>query len=334
MVKKNTRVHRETLPADLAAALLNVPFEAEEASQPESHASVGLRLQAARAELDAAVQAANTVLNANPLMEIIAEHAARKVGRRGRPLVVVDPSGEVMLEIHYLASGEPAPKPVAPATPKKRKSSLPSIKEIRREAELLGIDTELFGKNKTKLLEAIEKAKVQPAPVLTPLTPTPAPPAPIPEPVVSPTPAPKMTKTAPSLTPPKQVRLDGQKLIPLDDDDDDDVASLFRDDEEPAPAPLKAEVAPSGFQDMGFTSKVERNPVTAPIAGATVDVPASPPSPKVRPPRRGTPSGTATVAPKLGGGRSLSAIGNSAEAEVDIDTILAKPAPPPPPDED
>lgn len=302
------------MPADLAAALLNVPFEAEEASQPESHASVGLRLQAARAELDAAVQAANTVLGANPLMEIIAEHAARKVGRRGHPLVVVDPSGEVMLEIHYLASGEPAPKPVAPATPKKRKSSLPSIKEIRREAELLGIDTELFGKNKTKLLEAIEKAKGQPATV----------PAPAPAPTP---PAPKMTKTAPSLTPPKQVRLDGQKLIPLDDDDD--VASLFRDDEEPAPAPLKAEVAPSGFQD-----KAERNPVNAPIAGAAVDVPAPPPSPKVRPPRRGTPAGTAAVAPKLGGGRSLSAIGNSAEAEVDIDTILAKPAPPPPPDED
>lgn len=288
MTKKNSRVHRETLPGDLAAALLNVPFEAEAASQPEAHLSVGLRLAAARAELAEAVEAANTVLASNPLMEIIAEHAARLLGRRGTPIVVVEPSGEVMLEIHYLAAGEVAPLPMQP---KPRKSRLPPISTLREEARMLGFDPEPFGKNKTKLIEAIDAAKAG-------VTPTAVKKAkaiadieeqgvkPVVAPVETP---PKRTKTAPSVTPPKVVKLDGRKVIPLDEDDDD-VASLFGSPE----------------------------PEAAPVAEPRR-------SPKVRPPRRGT-SADATVNPTRKG-RSLSAIASSAEADVDIDAILAKPAP-------
>ncbi len=331
MTKKNSRVHRESLPARLAGALLNVPFEAEEASQPESHPSVGQRLAAARAELAEAVVAANQVLAANPLMEIIAEHAARQAGRRGTPIVVVDTSGEVMLEVHYLAAGEPlpvvplstvpAPSTAAPTEP--RKSRLPPISELRAEAETLKIDHSQFGKNKKKLMAVIAAAKkdTRPCPVcktsawhveeddaygdanaspkdtitlscrcsmlrsewLAGVKKT--------KPAAAP--KPKMTRTAPSVSPVRVVKLDDRKIIPMGDDDDD-LSSLF----EPKVAKPKPQA------------------------------PAAPPkkSPKVRPPRRGTPKAQGP-APKLSG-RSLSSIASAAEAEVDIDAILANPTPP------
>jgi len=210
------------LPADLAAALLNVPFDAEVASQPEFHQSIGQRLTAAKAELEAATVAANQVLAANPLMEIIAEHAARLAGRRGRPTVVVASSGDVMLEIHYVVVGEPLP-----AKPKKLK--MPPISEIRREAVLLGIDPAPYGKNKTQIIAAIDAAKavVSPAPDA---------------------PAPKRVKTAPAITPAVPVKLVGRNVIPLEvdgddeDDEDDDLNSLFADDP-PAPKPRPTPVA-------------------------------------------------------------------------------------------
>jgi hypothetical protein len=305
MTKKNPRVHRETLPADLAGALLNVPFEAEAESQPENFASVGVRFHAAREELAAAVQAANVVLAANPLMEIIAEHAARQSGRRGHPIVVVDPSGEVLLEVHYLSAGEAPP---TPTQPKKRKSKLPPIAELRREATVLGIDIEPFGKNKKNLIAAIEAAKAGgavPAPKAEPPKPEKkAEPKKV-EPPEPEKPESKMTKTAPALSQ-RTVRLDGEKIIPVDDDDDD-LADLFDDD---PPAPPKPE------------------PESAPAVEATTTT-----LPRRRVPRRGTPAGADKAPAPTRQGRKLSAIAGNAEAEVDIDAILAK-KPPAIPDED
>jgi len=300
MTKKNSRVHRETLPGDLAAALLNVPFNWTINGEPQPTVSVAARLGAARAALAEAVAAANEVLAENPLMEIIAEHAARLIGRRGTPIVVVDSNGEAMLEVHYLTAGEAVPLPVQP---KQRKSKLPPISTLREEARMLGFDPEPYGKNKTKLIEAIDAAKAGVTPTTVKKAKTIAdieeqgvkpvaavvPPAPV-EP-------PKRTKTAPSVTPPKVVKLDGRKVIPLDDDDDD-VASLFGPPDPPAPKPASEPEPPE---------------------------PVLKRSPKVRPPRLGTPSeGAAKPARK---GRSLSAIASGAETEVDIDAILAKPAP-------
>jgi hypothetical protein len=318
MTKKNPRVHRDTLPAELAEALLNIPFGWTIDGVPQPAMSLGRKLREAQKALEEAVTAANEVLALNPLMEIIAEHAARQIGRRGHPIVVVDPNGEVMLEVHYLANGDPAPIPL-----KARKSSLPRIVEIRRDAQLHGIDPEPFGKNKKRLIEAINLAKAaqaagKPAPkpeppeppkVEPPKKPEPKPesakkPEP-PKPKVEP-PKPKMTRTAPSVTPPQTVRLDGRRVIPLDDDDDD-LTTLF-----------------SGKKPA------VRNPVNAPISGAAVEVHPEDPPPPLKPkpkptPRRGTPA-PKKPAPKRAG-RSLSAIAKNAEREIDIEAILAAPAP-------
>jgi hypothetical protein len=276
------------LPADLAAALLNVPFDAEVASQPEFHQSIGQRLTAAKAELEAATVAANQVLSSNPLMEIIAEHAARLVGRRGRPTVVVASSGDVMLEIHYLAAGEPLP----PVKPKKLK--MPPISEIRREAVLLGIDPTPYGKNKTRLIAAVDAAKAVVSPPVAPKAPAPKPPAP----------KPKRMKTAPAITPAVPVELVGREVIPLDvdEDDEDDLSSLFADDPPKAPAP---------------------KPVPEPPVPKAK--PLSKPRPTPASPKRGTPAVKAAAPKRMG--RSLSAIAQNAENEVDIDAILAKPPP-------
>jgi len=312
-MKKATRVHRETLPVDLAEALLNVPFEDEAASRPEAYSSVGARLGAAKAELKAAVLAANQVLTANPLMEIIAEHAARKIGRRGQPLVVVDEAGEILLEIHYLTPDEVQSDP---QIPKVRKSNLPPIEELRQEATFLGIDPEPFGKAKTKLLKAIDAVKAgkpEPAPVMKALAPKPAP-------VVK---APVMMKTAPAVGTPRTVQIEPTPFITVADDDEG-LDALFG--ETPVKKNNGTPATPFG-SPFDFKGPAVRNPVNAPIRNTEVESDRPPLPPPVRPPRRGTP---ALGSPPKRTGRSLSAIAGNAEAEVDIDAILSVPAPPPP----
>ena len=155
MVSRNPRIHREALPPALAKALLNVPFPASGAPQSEVYHSVGERLSQAQVELVSAVAAANGVLAANPLTEILAEHAARQVGRRGRATVKVDPTGNIMLEVHYTVAERPSCGTKVP----QENSPLPSIHDLRKEAIALGIDPAPFGKAKTKIIRAINKAR-------------------------------------------------------------------------------------------------------------------------------------------------------------------------------
>jgi len=84
MSEKPFRVHRETVAPEMARALLNIPCM----ENPEhDHTNVGERLHAARQELASAVKEANKGLQGNPLAEILAEHVARQIGRRGGLLV-------------------------------------------------------------------------------------------------------------------------------------------------------------------------------------------------------------------------------------------------------
>ena len=285
MNKKNLRSHRENLQEDLARHLLNVPVS-------EGSHAMWRMLETARRELAVAVELANKELAGNPVAEIIAEHAMRQIGKRGFPQVVVDPDGSVMLEVHYEAPASGIPE-TAEAT---RKSLLPSIVVLRAEAQSLGIDTAPFGKNKTRLVEAIKASrngtpvpavKALPAPVAPaplPMPPAPAPPEPV---------KPKMSKTAPAVGPVQVLEPDAKKVIP---DEDDDAVSFLFDKTRVAPvSPIPS--APPGH-----------DPVKRVVA-----TPAAPPR-------------------KLGG-RSLSDIAGKAESEVDINAILAKPVPGTPPSE-
>jgi len=300
MTKKNPRIHREVLCQELADALLNVPFVDAAESSPDGFNSVGRRLIAARDELKAAVKAANLVLAKSPLTGIIAEHAARRINKRGKPVVVVDADGGVMLEVTYSNGKAVEPPPPAP----ERKPKLPPMAEIRRDAEALGLDWQPYGKAKKKLIAAIKAAKnpalavVEPEP---PKPPKPEPPKPEP---------PKPPKPKPEPPKPEPVRLDGRKIIHLDEDDD--VTDLFRQ--------LDGEIP---------MQKPEPEPVATPLPPKPRPTPAVKLKPKPKPtpalktsppPQKGTP-------PSKKGGRSLSAIASGADDEIDIDFILAKPAP-------
>lgn len=217
------RIHREELELGLAQALLNVPCAP---SSPDDYAadatSVWDRLESAKAELLRAVEAANKALEGNPLAEILAENVSRQRGRRGDPRIVVDGDGKVQLEVHY---GKPDDE--APAAPRRR-TRLPPIKELREQADALGIDHAPFGKAKTKLIAAIKKKREKiaqgdqksPAKNLTPKT------DPVPQ---DPPPKPR-TKRAEALTPAKVVHLD---------DDDDDLDALLNGTPTPPKPPRK-----------------------------------------------------------------------------------------------
>lgn len=223
-MNRNLRIFRETLSDELARTLLG-------GSSAVNDLTHWYRLQEAQHALRAAAEAAALVLAASPLMRIVADYAMRQAGKRGFPQIVVDPDGSIMLEVHY-----DTPEEERAGQPEEvgRKSILPTILALRAEAEELGIDHSPFGKNKTRLLATIEKArqggtKASPPPVVA------SPPPVVPEPA-----KPKMMRTAPALSPVRVVQPDSIVAIP--DDDDDDLNSLFGT---PVAAPVAAPEVPA-----------------------------------------------------------------------------------------
>ena len=320
MTKKTLSVHREILLSGLADALLNVPFAAAVGSQPEKYNSIGQRLAAAKTELMSAVAAANRMLVRNPLTGIIAEHAAKQAGKQGTSSVSVDLNGDVMLEVVYIPAGGPLPPSLVSVSTSP--SRLPPIADLRREATLLGIDWELYGKSKKKLIAVMKAVRDGLAPALVSEKPQSQPPAPKPVlafvPASEPAPVPEPTTPEPVLVDvlePVWEPVEGpeppKRITPLEDDDD--VDDLFRQLESNGGG-NKLDPEPVSKATPEPRSPVKLAPKPKPISkGFTM--PAA---------RSGVFSGT--PAPKLHG-RSLSAIAAGAEDDIDIDTILAEPAP-------
>lgn len=144
--------HQEPLNQAWAESLL--------AASSGGHAgSVFDRLQAAKAELERAQAEAQHHLSTNPLTELAAKEAMAKAGKRGIPKIEVSPLGDIHLVVSYAK----ATAPHEGSTPRRSwKSRLPTISELRAKAADLGIDPEPFGRNKTKLQQAIRRAEAQP----------------------------------------------------------------------------------------------------------------------------------------------------------------------------
>ena len=174
---RGKRPHREPLDPKWVEALLHAkPDPGIEAL--EAVPSLYQQLEDAREVLRRAVEQARVALIRNPLADVAAREAARLAGKRGAATVVVDDDGHVMLEVRYKGDA-PATKPRAKAAAKKPwVSALPSLKELREQAEALGLDVSDCGRAKKKILDRIEAAKV-----------------------AKPKPRQKMTKTAPALSP-------------------------------------------------------------------------------------------------------------------------------------
>jgi len=292
MHKKNLRTHREALEVNLAQSVLkmSVPICGEDGT-------IWGLLQDAQRALAEAVEIANKELRGNPVAEIVAEHAMRKVGKRGFPHIMVDTDGSVLLVVDYDA---PTVVPVTPVA--EPRMTLPPISDLRNEADALGIPWAPFGKNKTALIAALNaaRAKPEPATVVAPpvarpsppppvvvTAPPPPPPAPVvkaPQPVAA-VPPPQPPQPVATVPPVKVVAPDTRKVLP--DEDDDGLSDFFKG------APAK--------------------PIMAPVTTDTTPVPL----------RRPTPAGGQPA--KTFGGRTLSSLAGKAESEVDIEAILAKP---------
>jgi len=156
--------------------------------------SIASLLRSAREILATAVEMAQEELAQHPLVEAVAREAARQAGRWGsKPVILVDPDGQVVLEVNYSTDEstevEPlqeAPPPVPADTPKVWKSELPSLEELRQQAKDLGVDISDCGRAKRVIRDRIKAAQEAP-PV------APAPPVEVARP--------KMVKTAPAVGP-------------------------------------------------------------------------------------------------------------------------------------
>jgi len=156
----NNRTYREPLRTDWADSLLGM--------------GLGDRLAEAQAEMRKAVQEAREAIRRNALTATVANAAARWIGRRGRPHIVVDDNGFVMLEIRYGKKGAEDEEDT-----RNWASSLPPLKVLRQRAEKAGLDHEPFGRRRRELKLAVEEAEGQASP-----------------------PKKKMRKTAPAITAP------------------------------------------------------------------------------------------------------------------------------------
>lgn len=117
--------------------------------------SVYQRLYSALGEWKESLAEARAVLQSSPFASIVATTIAKKANKRGDAVLRIDDEGQMFVEVQYKS---------AVSTDKKRKwvSNLESLGVLRQNALELGIDISQFGRSKTLLKAAIEKAQQKP----------------------------------------------------------------------------------------------------------------------------------------------------------------------------
>jgi hypothetical protein len=157
-----TKPYQVPLAADLAAEILSVPLP--EAALPTSEEPLprtyGEKLQLALRRLSEAVTEANEALETNQVVGIVARSLAKDLKKRGSPNIVVEPSGEVVLRITY---EEELPKEGTQPTVVQGKwhSDLPNMKELRADADELGVDIKDLGKARRAIHERLQDARTK-----------------------------------------------------------------------------------------------------------------------------------------------------------------------------
>ena len=144
---KKTR--RKLLDPVWSEALLSVP------SEHSKEKTVAELLNQLRSAYESSVEEAVHVVSNHPFAEVIAAEAAKRAGWRGAATLEVSPEDG---HIYLVVTGKGAAKSDS-GTIRDWQSELPSIGELREEAESLGIDPAPFGRGKRKLLKAIEAKK-------------------------------------------------------------------------------------------------------------------------------------------------------------------------------
>lgn len=107
---------------------------------------------------DLALAQANDALLKNPLARRAALAEMKRKGKRGYPVFTVATGGSTSLLIHY------DPLEGAPELPRllRKKSGLPSLDELREEAETRSIDISDLGRQKHLIIERLRAATSDP----------------------------------------------------------------------------------------------------------------------------------------------------------------------------
>lgn len=105
-------------------------------------------------EASEAIRRANEALADNSLVALAAKDMMKGHRRRGNASIEVGADGSVCLRISYAKERHDPNVTTAPGG-----AGLPSLDALRKEAEGLGLDISLLGRQKRKIMEAISAAR-------------------------------------------------------------------------------------------------------------------------------------------------------------------------------
>jgi hypothetical protein len=138
-VTKKLKPVQVPLDADVQEALMGLPVY----SSDHGVVTVGVLIAQARE----AIERANRALGSSKLVDLTAQQIMRKENRRGEPKILVSPDGEVSLWVTY--GEEQTLRDIM------RASKLPSLDELRAQAEELGVDISDLGRAKTLIIQRL-----------------------------------------------------------------------------------------------------------------------------------------------------------------------------------
>ena len=137
---KKLKPSQTALSPQIQEAVLSLPLEVD--GQVRSVGDVIEQVRSLLEKVDSGVAQ-------NPLLKYIAMGLMRDMKKRGNPSIRVSSEGEPYLLIDYGAREEKEP--------------LPSLDELRRRAQILGVDISDLGRKKIEILKRIEAhLKVKP----------------------------------------------------------------------------------------------------------------------------------------------------------------------------
>lgn len=135
-----------SIDAKTAVQLLNSSGESVDG------AMLGDALAATAARLADLVRRSNQFLKTNEFARLVADYHAMKLGRRGHVDLMVTAVGQMLLEIGY--DDVPA-RPLVKQTRRK----LPLLKDLRAEAEALGVSISSFGIKRKEIMDFLDQVR-------------------------------------------------------------------------------------------------------------------------------------------------------------------------------
>lgn len=139
------KTFRVPVSDDVVAALLATVYEDD---------TLYSALVFAVSQLNHMVGITQTELDKNPLTPLVVASMQKQWGKRGAGALRVGPDGQVYLEI--LREAKAKKDTGKPAGKRRGRKPLPSLEDLRAEAESLGLDPTPFGRKKTDILAAIQ----------------------------------------------------------------------------------------------------------------------------------------------------------------------------------